>query len=365
MTTSPPKRARPAPATGFTLRRAKSAFAKTRAEFYEDLAESLEDKAVLFLELEKKMWRHAAKRSPQANLLSLWLRRMDTMTFSNALKGTVPPMDSLVLLSAEASGNLVQGLRFLTFSVRAINKIKSAILSALVMPIVVLNMIVGMLFGFAKYMIPILTAIVQPERWPIIGKVMHSMSMFVYDYVGLIYGGFAGLMFVVGWLLPNWYGPSRKKFEKMLPFSIYRDYNSAILLISMSGLMESGASLVGSLRSLRKSSTPWLSWHIGQILYRLDRQSATPAKAFDTGVLPEQLYERVVDYGERSGFQTALAKIGRQALDKLDQVVSGRAKVVNQLMLAMTGLLMALIIGSVMLTAQQARQELSAQASSR
>ena len=347
-----------APASGFALNRGKSAFSSIRAEFYEDLAESLDDKAVLVTELSKHLARAQKKRSPLAGLFALWLRRMDTMSFTMALKGTVPPMDSLVLQASEQSGNLPQGLRFLTFSVRAVAKIKGAIMGAITMPLIVSNMIVGMLYGFGKFMVPILTAIVPPNKWPGMGKIMYAMSSAVMNY-GLLIFAIAGI--TIGafiWALPNWSGPTRRKFDNVMPFSIYRDYNSAVMLVSLSGLMQSGASLVGSLKSMKASSPPWMAWHLTQVLHKLDKEAASPAKAFNTGLMPEEIYERVVDYGERSGFQVALKKIGSQALDKLDKSVQAKAKLMNSLLLFVSGTLMALIIGSVMLTAQQAKQEM-------
>lgn len=358
---APSKAKRPnvKPASGWALKRGKSAFGRIRAEFYEDLAESLDDKAVLVTELTKHLTRAHKKRSKLAGLYALWLRRMDTMSFTAALKGTVPGMDSLVLQASEQTGNLPQGLRFLTFSVRAVAKIKGAIMGAITMPVIVGNMIVGMLYGFGAFMVPILSAIVPPERWPGMGKLMYALSSVVLNYGLLIYAMLGITIGALIWALPNWSGPVRRKFDNVIPFSVYRDYNSAVMLVSLSGLMQSGASLVGSLKSMRASSPPWMAWHLGQVLQKLDRESASPARAFNTGILPEDIYERVVDYGERSGFQTALKKIGAQALEKLDKSVQAKAKLMNSLLLFVSGTLMALIIGSVMLTAQEAKKEMN------
>jgi hypothetical protein len=353
---------RAVPASGHKLNRGKAAFARIRAEFYEDLAESLDDRAVLVDYLNKHMVRALGKRSPLAGLYALWLKRMDSLPFSSALKGTVPAMDSLILLAAESSGNLPQGLRFLTFSVRAVAKIKGTIIGAIAVPLVVISMIFGMLFGFGKFMVPILSAIVAPERWPSMGKIMLFLSTMVMDYGLLLIAGAGGIIGAIMWALPNWSGPTRQKLENVMPFSLYRDYNSAVMLVSLSGLMQSGSSLVGSLKSMRASSPPWLAWHMSQVLHRLDKESAMPTRAFDTGVMPQDLYERVLDYGERSSFQDALKKIGNQALEKLDKSVQKKAKIMNYLLLFVSGTLMALVIGAVMLTAQQARVELSLRA---
>lgn len=355
----------PISASKYTLNRAKSAFKAKRADFYEDLAESLEDRAVLVDELKKQMVRYRRKRSPMASLFALWLRRMDTLTFSNALKGTVPPLDSLILLASETSGKLPPGLRFLASTVRSVGHIKSTILGAVAVPVIVTSMLVGMLYGFGAFMVPILLAILPVDHWPGMGRMMYSISMAVTNYGLILFAILGSLIFGFSWSLSNWVGPTRTKFDNYLPYSIYRDYNSAVMLVSLSGLMQSGASLVGSLKAMRTASPPWMAWHITRVLWKLDKESATPAKAFDTGVLPEELLDRVVDYGERSGFQVALNKIGSQALQKVEKTVQLKAKILNSLLLAVSGTMLALMIGSVMLTAQQARVELATQTSGR
>ena len=352
------------PSSSYKLSRAQSKFASSRADFYEDLAESLEDRAVLVTELKKHMHRNQRRGRVLAYLFQLWLKRMDKLTFANALKGTVPAMDSLILLAAESSGTLPQGLNFLSSTVRSIGQIKSTLIGAVAIPLVIGSILLGMLYGFGKWMVPILVEIIPVKHWPGIGQFMYSISMAVTDYGLLIFTLIGLSLFTFFWALPNWVGAPRKVLDNYLPFSLYRDYNSAVMLVSLSGLMQSGSSLVGSLKSMRASSPPWLAWHMSQVLSNLDRESATPAKAFNTGVLSEDLFDRVVDYGERSSFQVALSKIGNQSLTRVGKSVQLKAKVINYILLLVSGLLLALMIASVMLTAQQARVELATQSSS-
>ena len=349
--------------TSFALWRGIRAFRRHRADFYEDLAEALDDKAVLVTELKKHVVRAHRRRSPAATLYSLWLRRMDKSDFSTSLKGTVPPMDSLVLLAAENSGNLPYGLRFLSTTVRAVGKIKGSILSAVAMPIIVTSMTYGMLVGFYEFMAPVLEQIMPLKRWPGMGRFIYHISAFATNYSLPILAAIGGLVALFIWSLANWKGPLRRLVDNYLPYSIYRDYNSAVMLVSLSGLMQSGSSLVGSLKSIRTASTAWLNWHITHILGKLDKESSQPARAFDTGVLPPELYERVVDYGERSTFQEALDKLGKQTLERVEKGVAIKSKTLNYILLFIAGALMGLIIASVMLTAQSARTQLTSHVS--
>ena len=92
---------------------AKASFGSRRLEFYEDLAEALEDDAALVEQLD--VWAARAEKEGDvvAPLYRLWLRRMDDRSFAQALIGTVPESDVLILDAAEEAGNLAGGLRFL------------------------------------------------------------------------------------------------------------------------------------------------------------------------------------------------------------------------------------------------------------
>jgi type II secretory pathway component PulF len=282
---------------------------------------------------------------------------MDTKSFAQSLKGTVPDMDNMILVAADTSGKLPDGLRFLAESVRSVEAIKGALISAVAIPVLISSMMVGMVYGFGKWMVPILTSIIPVEHWPTLGQWMYHISSVLVKYGPALLGGLAALSTVFIWSLSNWTGNLRVKFDNYLPYALYRDYNGALMLVSMGGLMQANSSLAGALRLLKTSATPWMTWHLTKILRMLDKEASEPVKAFDTGVLPQELYERVADYGERSGFQNAMSKIGSQSLERVMALVQKRAKVLNNILLVFTGITLALMISSVMLTAQSARTE--------
>ena len=109
---------------------ATHAFNGMRHTFYEDLAESLEDKASLAEEIDKHAGRAETDRDVVAPLFRLWSRRMDDRSFAQALEGTVPDSDVMVLSAAEEAGNLSGGLTFVAFIIGATKQMRGALYAA-------------------------------------------------------------------------------------------------------------------------------------------------------------------------------------------------------------------------------------------
>lgn len=353
-----------APVTTLTglAKRGAARLKATRADFYEDLADALEDNAVLAGELSRRQRFLQADNKPFAALLGLWLRRMDTQPFSQAIRGTVPTMDSIILSAAESGGSLAQGLRYMATIVRDVEAMKKSLIGAIVVPMILFGMIIGMLVGYAVFLVPILESIMPVVQWPFLGQVMYAMSRVVVTH-GLWVGPLmAGLLIWMVFSFGRWTGPRRSAFERrFVVYTVYRDYFSAIFLVSLAALMKSGTSLLESLSLIRSSSNPWLAWHINRIISLLDSNAGTPAVAFNTGLFSRDLYFRIYSYGERSSFPEALAKIGRQVVKRVGDSVRDRAKLLNMILLGISGVLLAAMVSSVMLTAQEAQRVIRTQ----
>lgn len=344
-------------------RRGARAFKPQRADFYEDLAAALDDRAVLTDELAKYQSRVRAKRPALAALFGLWSARMNTMSFTSALAGTVPTLDSIILSAAETGNKLSDGLRYTSNLIRNLDELRRAIMGAIFVPSLLLAMITGMLIGYAVFLVPILVSIMPPKTWPFLGRLMYGVSEIVVNQGPYIALGVGALGAAVVASLSRWTGSGRLRAERILPvYPVYRDYYGAIFLVSIAALMQSNVSLVDALNSVKKSANPWLRWHINRILRALDHEAGNPAKAFNTGLFSTELYFRISDYGERSSFPTALSKVGNQVVKRVGDSVKRRAAMLNLVLLLVCGSTLGLMISSVMLTAQEAQSGIRAQA---
>jgi type II secretory pathway component PulF len=341
----------------YALWSAKRAFAQNRAEFYEDLAEALEDKAELIKYLQKK--KVMAGRSYEALIYARWISRLDK-SLAEAMHDTVPPTDIMIIQAAEQSGQIPKGLRFLSSAVTASKEMRGAILGAIGMPCFLFLLLTWILCLLAVFLMPILTQIMKPDEFPAVGKALYHLSMFISGY-GLWMAPFiAGGVVLFIWSLNNWHvnrrptGDARRVLDDFLPYSIFRDYNGPLALVSLAALMQGGRGVSESLSVLRDSASPWLRAYLARAISRLNTYPDNPAKALDTGMFSRKLTIRVIEKGERSGFQEAIASIGVDAVQQTTKEVKKSAAALNLLMIIFVGGCLGFIVIGTVLTAQHA-----------
>lgn len=335
---------------------ARSKFNRIRADFYEDLGEALDDDGELVPTLTEWMRRCAGRRKDQglAAIYALWLRRMDSMTFAEAIAGTVPQMDAMILAASESSGDLAKGLRFLAKAVRISERMKEVIAKALTMPMLIAIVLSVVVTVFAYQLTPVLEQIYPVAEWPVAGKALYGLS-----WLATRVGPFALPLAIAvaiwfSWSLENWTGPVRKVLDQHLPYSLYRDYAGGIFLVTLASLMHVGNSMTEALMKMRESATPWLGWHIGQILRNLDASPDSPGRAMNTGVFSQELADRIESFGRRGDFREALAKVGLQGVDRVIKNTEQNAMWMNIACMFAGGIVVGTLLLGVVTTSIEA-----------
>jgi type II secretory pathway component PulF len=296
-----------------------------------------------------------------AQLYTRWMRSMDKKSFAHSIRPTVPEMDGMILVSAETTGRLAEGLRFLARAVNITNKMSSTIKKAIMTPIMLILMMMGVLSAFALFMVPTLSTIYKPDLWPFMGKVVFYMSRTTLIGGPFILLGVGIVAFFFSYSLPRWTGSMRSRCDKHLPFSVYRDYMSGIFLVTLASLMQAGVSLTEALQKIRETASPWMRSHINVMLKRLDKEPDRPARALDTGMFTRALADRIADFGERSNFREAISKVGLQGVDKVMSVVETSSNVMNKVLLLVVGVTIGILIAGTMQTSFGADEALKAQ----
>lgn len=345
----------------FQFRRAKKRFVKNRHEFYKDIAEALSDKSDLVTEI-TNLRKTAAidKNRGDYHLYTSMLEKLDKGYLFHALDGLLPPTDLMIVNAYESAGQLEKGLRFLENITKLANKMKATIIGAVAMPIFVMLILAGILAMHAFMLTPILESIYKVEYWPVMGKILYPVSQVVKNYGIFLGAGFitAGIAYAVS--INNWSGPQRAKLDNNV-YAVFRDFNGALLLTSIAAMMQAGAGVMESLRRIEEFSTPWMRWHVRQMIIRLDEFSQKPAKALDTGIIDRKTMNRIVAYGDRSGFLEAMKTIGLESLNKTDEKIAGTAKKLNLIMMVVIGLTFGLVIGGTVSTGLHAETVIKAQ----
>jgi type II secretory pathway component PulF len=318
---------------------ARFSFRRTnnRAEFYEDMAAALRDGVDIVSFLQKRASRAKQMKDPMGPLYRVWVHRMDSTSFSGALRGDIPAEECMVISAAENSASLDNDLEFLASTVRGVAGMKKALVGAMIVPTIAFCLVAGMIYGFSSFFVPLLVAIIPPDKWPTSGRMLKAVADFVMDYGVILLFLIVGI--VVGFIvsLNRLTGPLRRTLDEWPVYSLFRAHNGAVTLIVLAAMMGAGKALVESLESIEKHSSRWTRWHINSILRRLDIMGGDPGKSFDTGLLPRRILNRVIDRAERSDFGSALRNIGFTVLDNVKKEVEAKAKTINVIMLVVAG----------------------------
>lgn len=317
---------------------------RTRASFYEDMAAALKDGMDIVTYLSSRAARAARMRDPLGPLYRLWIKRMDRLSFGNAVVGTLPTNEAAVIMAAETGAELPDNMLFLAGMVRSVAQMKRAVRAAMAVPAIVFTVICGLVYGFSTYFVPVLAQIVPPEKWPSSGQLLKSIADFTVNYGALALIAIAGAVAGFVWSLNNVLGPQRRILDNLPPWNIFRAYTGAISLVSMSALMQSGMSLVDTLEKIAKGSKGWLRWQMRSIIRRLDVYSGEPGKAFDTGLLPLQILNRVADRSQRSDFGEALKSIGLTVVRDVQTDLEQTTKWLNTVMVVLAALTLGVLI---------------------
>lgn len=346
---------------------AKSSFRSTRGEFYEDLAEAIADGDPLAQRIEVLATRAASEGDIQAPLFQLWYDRMDDRSFSEALIGTVPDSDLMIIQAAEESGDLVTGLQFTVKVIEATTIMRKTIRLAIAGFVGLSIMQISLLIGFSYYGIGLIEAIVPPNAWPWIGVQLKALATFVTTSGStvLIVMTVLGIGYI--WSLRNWYGRIRVGVDRYVPlYTVYRDFGSAMFLVSLAALMKNGVALNAALDMLSERASPWLLWHIRQIQLRLDYQSESAGEAFATGLFDKRLTWRIIDFGKRAGsdFAVAMEKVGIKSIDKVMASVKRKAGKLNYMLMFLNAGMIMFIIAGTLSTVYEAQEQLQKQINS-
>lgn len=337
---------------------------RRRGDFYYDLASALEDRVPLFTVL-RKLEARARRRSRGDSLLyRRMLRAAMGGSLARALHGVVPPSELLMIDALQGGGDerLAQGLHFLSGTVEKVDGMFRAVRKAVAYPALLLGAMTAMLTVFSLHAVPVLANLIDPERWPPLGQALYAVAWAVRHHGPALAAAVLGALGGLAWLLPRWQGPVRRRLDRHPPFSLYRDFSGAMLVISLSSLMRTGVSLRASLERAGRFSAPWMRWHLNEVLARLSsRESAHFGRAFATGVLSPAMEERVQDASERRDPVAAFVRIGVGSIDRMQLAIADSANRLNGLLLIAAALLLVFLLGGFMSTVMEAQNHLQSE----
>jgi type II secretory pathway component PulF len=274
----------------------------------------------------------------QVKILDDLAQQMSTgVDFSDALAKWAPLPEVMSIRAGMKSGDPVTGMRNTIDALDASSSMMSTIVGKLMYPAMLLIALCALIFFFSVAILPKIGSVLDPASWPPPAKKLNTMSTFVREDWYVVISVVVGLAILVKWSLPRVVGPIRVILDKIPPYSFYKAFHSANILISLASLMRSGIPYVNALEELAKLSTPYLRNHLNKIVFNMS-DGRDIGEAMDTGLFSTEMMVSIHMMSQNADFQAAINEIGRAAVQRSIDKISTIAGLLNAVaLLGVTG----------------------------
>lgn len=331
-------------------------FAGQRVDYYEYLAELMEDSAGrrnLLDVFNADAQRYAGM--PRGVLSAHWAQRYEECgaDLAAAWEGTVPSSELMVIRVAQSAGNaaLSQALRDLARVVGLWERARSEFVGTVAVGVVGLSMALGVLAALPLMIVPSLRqafSFVPQERWGSLARKLVDFSAQIAAAGPVAVVLLLVLVAAVAWSLPAYVGRLRRWLDAHVVFhALYRDIRSALFVCTVASMIRcrpaaGGMGLQEALQRIAFHAEPWLRWHCERSIERILDHGAQGAEIFDTGVLADPAMHYLQDIVQARGFEEGLLKAGTRIEQRVLTRVRSRAQVLRwTLLLCGLGAVMA------------------------
>lgn len=350
------------------IKNAAGKFRKKRADYYETLADRLENTSGLTLKdlFERDALRYSVGRdgnpikSPAGILAAYWAERYVEVGGSLAatFEGTLPAEDVALIRVGEmaGSGALPSTLRDMARLTGMIQTAKSTFITTIAVGAGALCVLAGSMLAMPMFTVPLLRdtfSALPVSQIPHRAAMLYSFSDAIKDNVLVIVVLLVGFLWWCKWSLTNLVGDFRMKLDNFGIWRLYGDFQGAMFLAVLSTIVKrrnnSSTQLPDALAQLREGSSPWLAWHIDQMLSNLanvnssqaGENSTAIANALNTGLIDQETFWYFLDVQDGAGIAAGLYKTGLRVEGPTLKKVAARAGVLRAIMLiiALSGIL--------------------------
>lgn len=300
----------------------------------------------------------SGRTHPQAIAAQHWATSIKNGSrLSGMLVGWVGDDERMLIAAGEQSGSVEKSLISAAEIMEARSRIKSAVIGGLAYPLVLLGLSFAMTYLFGFKVVPAFTQVVQGSEWTGMAHLMVKASQFVQQWLWLIALIVTGLIIAFYISLARWNGSLRIVFDRYIPYSIYRVVLGSTWLISFSALVEAGMRVENALRQLSDGATPWMKVRIEACLRGMQAGRSVGESLARSGYeFPDrEIIDDLGVYSSLSGFDVALAILGKEWLNEsVDQIKSRMSMVFSVSILIMGALIAFMVSGMISMELQVA-----------
>lgn len=326
---------------------AKMAFnGSFRSSFYEKLENGIRNGVKIYDVIKNLEDRYGerSKRDPKAIAMSHIRKQIEEhSSLSKAIYGWSKSEEVAIIDAGETSGDLINALALSRNIIENNKKMVGTLVKALTYPTILVVVAIGVLFFLGSYVIPQITESVgNAESWTGAAGSLYKTSLFVQSEKFFISVGlFFTTLFLMFKSLPSsWFGLGiRKYFDKIPPWSIYREMQGSAFIISLSSMLKAGIKIHDSLIRIAKNSSGWTRNRIGGIIVAQKSGYSGLGDAMlrtGQGFPNKETIEDIRFYQSLGNLDQILEQIGQQnmkrTLENLEKI-SGRISAISMMII--------------------------------
>lgn len=304
-----------------------------RGLFYRDLADAFRRKLTMREFLEREL---ANARMVQATLKVIVMQHLvshyvsgSALTIGDLMRRAAPASDQMLLNAVDSAVDKPEALEraatAIDFQVRSLKILGSNLLvPAIAFPVV------GVVCLVSADIVALIAKSAPPSIWQGFNGSVRLVAELVNDYWAYSVLGIFVFVVVFVMSLSRWTGKLRLKADNLPGFSLFRDYNAAVVLSALAMMLGAKKPLVEALEDLKMSGSPWLRWHMQRILFSLEDSPNDYSAAFARGLMPSAVRLRLATLMDSSkSFDAALVTLGSSEVSRLEAHVKLSAELLN------------------------------------
>lgn len=291
-----------------------------------------------------------SKGDPTTVALGYWSQSIQGgRRFSDAINGWASTEEMMIISAGEQSGKIEQALQSCCRFMEAKKEISGAVIGGLLYPAVLIMMAIGVLIMFSYKIIPAFTDVAPNAKWTGQAALMVDLADWTKNWI--VYVICAMILSVIAffWSLPRMDGKFRIVLDRHAPYSIYRVMQGSSWLISFSALIEAGTRMEDALQQIARYGSPWMKNRMQAILrnmrggYQLGDALARTRNGF-----PDvEIIDDLGVYASLSGFDAALAMLGKEWIEESVKVIKERMKIVFAAAILFMGTIIAFMVSGL------------------
>jgi len=357
-------------------------FWATRAEFYDELAASYVANEALrdFLNEELRISTSPAtansSRAAALRIMRSGLAGGKSVRLSTILGPAMPGSDQLLLGAVDDAKDKAALLRIIAQAVREQKLLSSLVWQRIFPPLLLLPGALGFAYIMATQSLPVIEKIAPDAVWDTgVNGYVRMFASFLAHYGLLALIGAAAAGFAFTQALPRWVGRWRLRMEAvsnstalmlfpvcpfLVPLLVYRDVQVGLLFNALAVMLRSGRTLTDSLLTIRRTATPWMRWHLRNVLQHLEAKPTEYRQAFSKGLVSPVLLSRLSSQMRTTpDFDQVLVKLGLEGSIEVRKVVDRQMNVINAALLGLGGAIVVFMMIGQLSISQSLTEELS------